>query len=240
MNQVQINNVDHAQLRVKPLAGAAFGDAANQAPIFPVEFEEVQREFAIVFRRREAGIQAYALLGLDSRENLYLADDRWISRYVPASHRRGPFAIGQAREGDDGMPGEPMIHVDLDDPRVGAEDGLPLFLEHGGNAPYLDHVSGVLRLLYHGMQQAGSSYAGLDRAGLLTPVTLTVDVTEDRRFTIPDVEVVDVEALAALGGEILEKLHRSGELRLATLAAASLGNIQQLIQAKRSRLDEGA
>lgn len=237
MNPVQINNIDHANLRVSPVAGAAFGDAANQALVFPAEFEELQREFAIIFRRREIGLQAYALLGLDRDENLFLSGDRWNSRYVPASHQRGPFSIGMAPAGADAAAGEPMIHVDMDDPRVGDSEGLPLFLEHGGNAPYLTHISGVLRLLYQEMENAPAAYAALDEAGLLTPVTLTIDVSEDRRYTVPDVLVVDVERLAALTGEPLERLHRSGVLRLAILAMASLGNVQQLIARKQKLPD---
>jgi hypothetical protein len=236
MTPVQINNIDHADLRVHPRAGAAFGDAANQALVLPAEIEEVQREFAIVFRRREAELKAYALLGLDAHENLFLHDDRWTSRYVPAIHRRGPFSIGVGRN-EFGEPGEPMVHVDMDDARVGDADGLPLFLEHGGNAPYLEHVSGVLRLLYEGMQAAPQAWAALDEAGLLTPVTLNVDVSEERRYTVPDVLVIDMERLAALSGEPLERLHRSGLLRLAILAAASLGNVQGLIARKRALLD---
>lgn len=232
MNSVQINNVDHAALRVSPRAGTEFGDAANQAAVFPAEFEELQREFPLVFRRREAGLQAYALLGLDRDENLFLSGDRWTSRYVPASHRRGPFSIGMVRATADGAPGDPMVHIDMDDPRVGDDGGLPLFLEHGGNAPYLDHISGVLRLLLEGMENGPAALAALDEAGLLAPVTLTIDVSEDRRYTVPDVLVVDIEALAGLAGEPLERLHRSGVLRLAILAAASIGNIQQLIARK--------
>ena len=232
MNSVQINNFDHAALRVSPRAGAEFGDAANQAAVFPAEFEELQREFPLIFRRREAGLQAYALLGLDRDENLFLSGDHWTSRYVPASHRRGPFSIGMVRATAADAPGEPMVHVDMDDPRVGDDDGLPLFLEHGGNAPYLDHISGVLRLLLEGMESSPAALAALDEAGLLAPVTLTIDVSEDRRYTVPDVLVVDMEALAGLAGEPLERLHRSGVLRLAILAAASLGNIQQLIARK--------
>lgn len=237
MHPVQINNIDHANLHVSPRAGAEFGDAANQALVFPAEFEELQREFAIIFRRRETGLQAYALLGLDRDENLFLSGDHWTSRYVPASHRRGPFSIGVARSSVEAEPGEPMVHVDMDDPRVGDGEGLPLFLEHGGNAPYLDHISGVLRLLYEGMESAPAAYAALDEAGLLAPVTLTIDVSEDRRYTVPDVLVVDVEQLAALTGARLERLHRSGVLRLAILVMASLGNIQQLIARKQALLD---
>lgn len=236
MNPVQINNIDHADLRVRPSAGAEFGDAVNQALVFPAEFEELQREFAIIFRRGEGGLQAYALLGLDRDENLFLSGERWTTRYVPAIHRRGPFSIGMARASADDEPGEPMVHVDLDDPRVGADGGLPLFLAHGGNAPYLEHVSGVLRMLYQGMESAPAAYAALDEAGLLAPVTLTVDVTEDRRYTVPDVLVVGIEQLAALAGEPLERLHRSGLLRLAILAASSLGNVQELIARKQALL----
>lgn len=236
MNPVQINNIDHADLRVSPRAGAEFGDAANQARVYPAEFEELQREFAIIFRRRDTGLQAYALLGLDRDENLFLSGDRWTSRYLPASHQRGPFSIGMAQAAE-GARGEPMIYVDLDDPRVGGADGLPLFLEHGGNAPYLEQMSGVLRLLYGEMDRAAGFYSELDEAGLLAPVTLSVDVSEDRRYSVPDVLVIDIERLASLSGELLERLHRSGVLRLAVLAAASLGNIQQLIARKQALAD---
>jgi hypothetical protein len=238
MNRVQINNVDHAELRVRPDAGGAFGDAVNQALVVPTEFEELQREFALVFRRRDSGLEAYALLGLDKDENLFLAGERWTSRYVPALHRRGPFSIAVAPPSE-GEAGEPMVHLDLDDGRVGAADGFPLFLPHGGNAPYLTHITGVLASLYEGLEIAPAVYSALDSAGLLAEVTLTVDVTEERRYTVPDVLVVDMEALATLDTEALVQLHRSGVLRLATLAAASLGNIQHLIALKQARLGTG-
>jgi hypothetical protein len=236
MNPVQINNIDHADLRVSARAGAEFGDAVNQSAVFPAEFEELQREFAIIFRRLETGLQAFALLGLDRDENLFLSGDRWTSRYVPAHHRRGPFSIGISR-GSDGSPGEPMIHVDMDDARVGDAAGFPLFLEHGGNAPYLEHMSDVLRLIFQDMERAPAFYAMLDEVDLLTPVTLNIDVSEDKRYTVPDVLVIDAEKLAALSGEALDRLYRAGVVQLAVLATASLGNIQHLIARKQAQPD---
>ena len=70
----------------------------------------------------------------------------------------------ESRDLDDG---EPMIHVDLDDPRVGAPDGLPVFREHGGNAPLLNHMAEVLRVIYQGMESASAIYAAWQDAGLL-------------------------------------------------------------------------
>lgn len=237
MNRVLINNVEHADLRVAIRAGTEHGDAINQLPIFPTEFEEAQREFPIVFRRREEGMQAYVLLGFDKDENLFLDGDRWTSRYVPAIQRRGPFSIGRNRPEVDGdAPGEPMIHLDLDDSRVGAADGHPLFLEHGGNAPYLDHVADVLRTIFEGMEVAPAFYSALEDAGLLQPVTMQLNVSEDQGYDLTDLHVIDQQALASLSGETLERLHASGLLRAATMAAASLGNVQALVDRKNRRL----
>ena len=244
-DRVLLNNVDHHDLRVAVRHGAAFGDAVNQLRIFPTEYEEVQRAYPIFFRQgAETSRISVALLGLDRDENLFLGDGGqggWTADYVPAIQQRGPFSIGMVRSTHDGVGagdgvGEAMLHVDLDDPRVGDETGLPLFLEHGGNTPYLDHVTGVLRLLYEGMETAPAAFTALDEAGLLAPVTLTIDVSDERRYTVPDVLVVDLEQLATLSGAPLEHLHRSGILRLAILAAASLGNIQHLIARKHQLL----
>ncbi|WP_442680779.1 SapC family protein [Sphingomonas sp. ASY06-1R] len=236
MNRVLINNIDHADLKVAIRVGAAFGDSVNQMPIFPSEFEEVQRHFPIVFRQGEEGMQAFALLGLDRDENLFLEGDRWTTAYVPASQRRGPFSMAVTRPQSEGEePGEPMIHVDLDDARVGVEDGFPLFLQHGGNAPYLDHIAGVLRIIFEGLTSAPHVYATLEEAGLLQPVTMNIQINDEKGYDLPDLFVIDQQALGDLTGERLETLHRSGLLRAATMAAASLSNVSRLIDLKNKR-----
>ncbi|HXH15954.1 MAG TPA: SapC family protein [Sphingomonas sp.] len=231
-----LNNVEHADLRVAIRPGAAFGDNVNQLPIYPSEFEEAQRAFPIVFRREEGGLQAYVLLGLDRDENLFLDDDRWTSAYVPAVQRRGPFSIGidRSRAGDTNA-GDPLIYIDCGDARVGAEDGLPVFLEHGGNAPLLDHIASVLRVLHEGVMNAPAVYAELEGAGLLQPVSMQINLSDEEGYELPDLFTIDQAALAELSGEPLERLYRSGLLRAATMAASSLGNIQRLIDLKNRK-----
>lgn len=232
MNRVLLNNVDHADLRVAPLTGAAFGDSVNQLPIFPAEFEEAQRDFPIVFRRNGDAIDAMVLLGFEAEENLYLGAGGWTSRYVPAVQRRGPFSIAVTAGGPQD---EPMVHVDLDDPRVGADDGLPVFLPHGGDAPYLQHVAAALRVIYQGTQEARAINAELAAAGLLTEVVMQIDLGDDGGYDLPGVLTIDTEALAALPEDRLVRLHRSGLLRIATMAAASIANVSRLIDLKNRR-----
>lgn len=236
MNRVLLNNIDHADLRVAIRAGSDYGDSVNQLPIFPAEFEQAQRSFPIIFRQGEEGFQAYALLGLDRDENLFLDGDRWTSTYVPAVQRRGPFSIGvNPPQPGEALGGDPMVHVDMDDARVGADDGLPVFLEQGGNAPLLDHVAEVLRVIFAGMEQSPHFYAELEAAQLLQPITLEITVTEERGYKLDDLFAIDQQALADLSGERLERLHRNGALRAATMAAASLGNVPHLIELKNRK-----
>ena len=101
---------------------------------------------------------------------MFLGDGGWDARYVPAMQARGPFSIALQEQ-----PGEahaqPMIHVDLDHPRVGAQGGEKLFLRHGGNTSYLDHVTEVLRLIYTGLEVSKSMFASFAELGLLRSVS---------------------------------------------------------------------
>lgn len=226
-NRVLLNNADHQDLRVAIRHGAAFGDSVNQALVFPTEFEQVQREYPIMFRRADGGdFYAVALLGLDRDENMFLDAAGWQARYIPAIQQRGPFALGPDGE----------ISIDLDDPRVGAEDGQPLYLPHGGNAPYLQHVMAVLDAVRHGAQAMAPLFAMLGDYDLIRPVAIDISLDDGDSYRVPDIFSVAQDRLDALTGEPLERLHRSGVLRAATMAAASLDNVNRLIELKTRKL----
>lgn len=234
-NKALLNNVDHQDLRIDTRHGAAFGDAINQVLIFPTEYEDIQREYPIFFRRDEGGaFQSIALLGLDKDENLFLEGDGWQARYVPAMQERGPFSIAlQEQQGQ--ADAQPMIHVDLDHPRVGAREGERLFLPHGGNAPYLEHVASVLRLIYTGLEVSKPMFAAFEELALIRPVAIEVQLSADEQYVLPDFHTIDEARLAALDGAALGRLHEGGFLRAAFLAAASLGNVSRLIELKDRR-----
>lgn len=236
-NRVLLNNVDHAELRVITRRGPEFGDAVNQVLVFPTEFDALQREYPILFRKDADGkYQAVALLGLDRDENLYLEGARWNARYIPASQERGPFSIALKDAGSGGEGGQPMIHIDLDHPRVSRTEGEPLFLPAGGNAPYLQHVARLLGTLYDGLEVNGPFFAAFDELGLIEPVALEVKLNDREAYDLPDVYMISHERLAALPGAELERLNQSGLLRAAYAVLSSLGNMAWLVEAKNRKL----
>lgn len=229
MPPVSVNNVDHHDLTVRVAHGAEHGDAVNQVLLFPNEFEAAQRDYPILFRRDDRGsLYAVALLGLDPDDNLFLGEDGdWQAGYVPAVRQRGPFARDRESRG---------VTLDLDDPRVSrGGDGNPLYLPHGGTAPYLAHVEAVLDVIHEGQQINAPLFAAWQAADLLRSTNIELDLGDGQSCTITDILVVADDALDALTADQLATLHTSGALRAAFMASASLDNIPRLIDRRQQR-----
>src|SRR6185369_17465606 len=87
---VLLNRDKHRKRRVKTSTSFAFARKANSLYLAGVEFSEACKEYAIVFTRTASQkIAPVAMLGLRSRENLYVDDqEHWTADYVPAFVRR--------------------------------------------------------------------------------------------------------------------------------------------------------
>ncbi|OYY89425.1 MAG: peptide ABC transporter permease [Sphingomonas sp. 28-66-16] len=238
MNSVLLDPVEHHDLRVIVDRGAPWGDAINQIPVLPTEFEAVQRDYPIVFRRDADGtFEAVALLGLDPGENLFLEGDRWTARHIPGLLARGPFSVGLHDRGDGER--EPMVHVDLDDPRVSRRHGEPLFKPHGGATQLLDRLTDILLGIHIGHAAQAPMFAAFAEAGLIESVRLEIQLDETVRYDLVDFFTIGVAALGRLDGPALERLNGAGFLALAFHVAASLGNIERLIALKNRKRASG-
>ncbi|MFC3549889.1 SapC family protein [Lysobacter cavernae] len=234
-----LNNIAHKGLRVTTGFGRQFGDEVGMVVAFPTEFAELQREYPIFFRKdgERGEWQAVALLGFDRTENLFLQDGRWNATYLPGAVAKGPFLIGFQEQRIDGeLRREPVIHVDVEHPRVGFDTGEPVFLEHGGNSAYLEHIAGVLRGIRDGVEGGRAMFAAFDALGLIQPVSLELQLDQQHRVSLAGLHGIDRERLTALDSASLHDLHRAGYLEGAYLVLASLHNLRRLMAEKQRRL----
>lgn len=234
-----LNNVAHQDLRVITRFGAEFGDNTGLVPAFPTEFAELQREYPIFLRKERDGghWQAVALLGFEARENLFLQDGRWNASYLPGAIAKGPFLIGfQEKKVDGELRREPVIHVDLEHPRVSRHEGEPVFLPQGGHSPYLEHISTVLRGIRDGLEGGAAMYAAFDSLGLIQPMGLELQLDGEHSVNLSGLHGIDREKLAALDAASLHRLHQSNYLEGAYLMLASLHNVRRLMGEKQRRL----
>ncbi|WP_237567708.1 SapC family protein [Microbulbifer hydrolyticus] len=243
-NYVLLNNVEHADLKVLEHYSPDSGDGAAAVITFPTEFENIQREYPILLRKTpdDGDYQAVAILGLQKGENLFLGgtaaeSNGWTGHYVPAMIARGPFIIGfQEAAEDSGEPPQPMIYVDLSSNKLSRSEGTPLFLEFGGNSPYLEYISGVLRTIHQGGGVGRTMFSALDELGLIEPVSINIDLKNGDKHQLSGYYTVSEERLNALDGEALHALNQAGYLRGVFLMLSSLGNIEKLVALKNARL----
>jgi hypothetical protein len=238
-----LNNVAHKNLRVITRFGAQFGDNVGTVLTFPTEFADVQREYPIFFRQdpQTKEYLSVALLGFSKDENLFLEGDRWDAAYVPGIVARGPFLIGfQERTEGGETRRDPVLHVDLDSPRISETEGESLFLEMGGNSHYLEQVVSVLSGINDGIAASKDMFALFTEFDLVEPVKVEVKLDGEERYEVVGLHTINGEKLRALNSDAVFKLHRSGFLQGAYLVLASLNNVRRLIDRKRRRKAQAA
>jgi hypothetical protein len=234
-----LNNIAHKDLRVINRYGAEFGDNVGTVLTFPTEYEDIQREYPIFFRKDATSgeYHSIALLGFDKAENLFLDDGRWSASYVPGAILRGPFLIGfQQQEINGELRKEAMIHVDLDHPRVSRTEGERVFLDQGGNSPYLNHIASVLRGIHDGIEVSKATFAAFSELDLIEPVKLEIKVTAEEGYNVVGLHTINRQKLASLDGASLEKLNRAGFLYGAFLVISSMSNVKRLMAIKQRKL----
>ncbi|WP_295802888.1 SapC family protein [uncultured Microbulbifer sp.] len=238
-NAVLLNNVEHRDLRVITERSADLGDDAWYALTFPLEFRALQGHYPIFFQK-DASSGAFfplVLLGLQPGENLFLRDGKWAAPHIPLTIRREPFLIGRQNFVEDGVQKtRRVIHIDMDSPRVNRERGEPLFLEYGGNSPFLDGMSDLLEAIHQGIEQSEKFVRALQIHGLLESVALDVTLDNGETNQLKGFYTIDEERLRALNAEDLTELHRAGFLEAIYMVLASQSQMRSLINEKNRRI----
>jgi len=230
-HSVLLNNAAHNDLRIITTRGAAWGDDVMSTVVFPAEFRSLQAHYPIVFQKTADGtsFQPIALFGFQDGQNLFLGPQGWDAHYVPIAIERQPFLIG--RSGD-----ELLVHVDLDSPRVSANEGEPVFLPHGGPTEYLERVNSLLLAIHEGVQGTPAFIDALLEHDLLESFVLDVELADGSQSRLAGLYTIDEDRLGALGGAALERLNRAGHLLSIYMVLASASNFRDLIERQNRRM----
>jgi hypothetical protein len=238
MTTTLLSSEQHLTVTVDTRAMREYGDLVNRSIAWSSEFNELHKEFPILLHKSgDTGeFIGHAILGLDKDENLFVEGDRWITSYIPATMARGPFSLGYVRRAeDDQQPPDIKVMIDDQHPRLRAT-GLPVFLQLGGEAPYLEGIKRVLQVIDAGMRVDKLLYPQLLALGLLEEVNIRVALSEETQYNFTGYYSVNQEKLAALNGEQLVQLNRSGLLGVVYFLISSLGNFQKLINLKNAKI----
>ncbi|RYY73942.1 MAG: SapC family protein [Comamonadaceae bacterium] len=225
-----LNREKHRRCRIRPSEGYGFARNANSLFVAGVEFNEACKDYAIVFTRLAGKVTPVVVLGLRTRENLYVDDQgRWDAPYVPAFVRRYPFVLAD-------LPGRQMgVCIDEAYEGLGESGGEALFDERGGNTPFLQNALDFLQRYQLEYVRTEAFCRRLEELDLLTAMDARAELADGRSFTVADLMVVDERKFAALPDEQVLSLFRGGELHLVSMHLLSLSNLQRLVDRMAAR-----
>ncbi|VUD59675.1 hypothetical protein TDB9533_02737 [Thalassocella blandensis] len=237
---VQLNKVEHRNLKVDVKRSAQYGDNVMLAMTFPLEFRSVQSYYPILFKRDENENKFFAvsMFGLEEGENLFLDENGWQANYVPLMIERHPFLIGvQKSSATDSGEDKRVVHIDLDSKRIDTDDGERLFDDDGNNTPFLERTANLLETIHHWNVHSESFMALLTKYELLEQVTIDITLASGKKGQLLGFYTVNEEKLSGLTAEALVELQQSGSLQPIYMAVASLSNIRKLCDLKSKKSD---
>ena len=237
---VVLNNVEHKDLRVITDRSADYGDDVQYAITFSWEFRSIQAHYPILFRKGVSAEEfiAVALLGFESDENLFLSDSGWDASYIPLTIEQKPFLIGfQQSASGAAASDEPVIHVDMDSPRISNSEGHAVFEAHGGITPYLDRVNSVLNTINEGYAVHKLFMKELLEHNLLETVAVDIELRDGSQHRLMGFYTINEDALFNLGGDVLGDLNEKGFLEPIYMVVASLSNLRTLIDKKNALVE---
>lgn len=251
---VLLNNVEHKDLRVITTRGAEYGDNVMLAATFPAEFRNLQAHYPIVFRKNAQGqFEPVALLGFKDGQNLFLTEhyraqaprdagriventppsSGWDATYIPMTIERLPFLIGFSQDR------QPMMHIDLEHPRVSRTQGEPIFRDFGGNTEFLERMNSLLLAIHQGLAGNEPFIGALLQHDLLESFVLDIQLNDGSQNRLAGFYTIKEERLLDLNGAVLERLNRAGHLQAIYMAIASLSQFRALIE-RVNKLNAGA
>ncbi|NCP64541.1 MAG: SapC family protein [Paraglaciecola sp.] len=236
-NHQLLDNITHKDLHIICDRSPTLGDAVSYTNIFLAEFRHVQGDYPIFFHKHsETGqFEAISLFGFATGENLFLDDAGWHAAYIPLTIERRPFLIGFQRSPSAQEP-QPVVHIDMESPRISYNQGEPVFLAQGGQSPFLQRISGILKTIHEGHGQTDAFIQCLLEHDLLEAVSIKVQLKDGSKHELNSLYTVHEERLAALSAEVVATLHQKAYLQGIYMVLASMANMPKLIELKNQRL----
>lgn len=225
---VPLNKETYRSLKVDSRPSAAH-DSVHFVQVIVNEFSQLVVHYPILFSKDARTGQFYcgAMFGIEEGENLFLTEWRERDFYRPLVLQRGPFYIHG-----------PDLAIDLDDPRVGVEDGKPLFTERGAATRYLRSIMYAFQDLAPGTEATKAFIGRLLELKLIEPVDIEAEFDDGSTRRCSGLYTIDRDMLGKLPDEAVVELFRRGYLNLIHLMIASLKQFRVLARKKNARILE--
>lgn len=236
-NYEMLNNVAHADVKIKLDRTPELGDDLMFCMTYPFEFRLALSHYPILVYRDKENNSAFpvALFGFEEGENLFLTPNGWNARYIPIMVQRQPFSIGfQQIQGS--AEKQQVITFNPAHPRVNKDEGESVFNDQGGYTPYLEKVVKMLESIDTGHQQNKLLVEALDKYELLEESTIAITLRDGSNYELVGFSTIADDKFEALSAEALKDLNEQKLLLPITMMMASMSNLGNLVDIRNENL----
>lgn len=237
-NPVPLRSDAHQGLKISQNASIEHLKQSHIVSVLANEFIRASIDYPIVFvKDPESGeFNSVLMWGIETGENLFVKDDKWIGGFVPSSSRCFPFATQISPE----EPGRLFIGLFEDSAVVNKNEGELIFNEDGSETEWMKTTKDFLVNVVEQGQITKSLLKGLDSLGLLVSQTMSMQLPgQEEKRSIDGFFIVDRAKLNELSDEEFLKLRKSNILEIIHAHLASLSNMEKLIRQKHINFSAG-
>ena len=213
----------HASKRWQPAAGYAFAAQDAVVPIVAAELARAMLSLPIAFIEEAGRYITGAVMSLVPDRNLFVTrSGSWSGEYIPSAFRAYPFALANARDG------QQVVCIDEDSGQVNdGPEGTPFFAEDGQPAKAILEIMNFLKQTAHSRLATEKACAALQKHNLIQPLQITCKTGAGDRPVL-GLFKIDEAALTKLPGEALGELAQTGALMVAYCQLLSMQHLPLL------------
>jgi len=219
----QKRNLAHvAKQHIISLTAAEYAQASSSFPIVLVKNPDSER------------FRSVAMLGMESEENLFYQNDKWLGLSVPQSIGMTPFALGIDPDKENTL----TACVDLDSEFVGEDKEIALFEAEGKESELLTNVQNSLGRLYENEKMTESFIKELTENDLLQELELKIDFSTGEKKRLTGFFTVNEDKVKALSDDKVLDFHKRGLFVPIYSMLGSLSQVNRLVQLRNDKNEE--
>ncbi len=227
-NFVPVRKEQHKHLKLA--SKRDLSHVANQhiVPVTAAEYAQSSASFPLVLVKNPDSprYRSIAMLGLESNENLFYQDEKWLALSVPQSVGMVPFALGIDPDKENTL----TACIDLESPFVGEDKDLGLFEQDGKESEVLVNVQKSLGRLYENEKMTENFIKELEDNDLLQELELNIDLSTGEKKKLVGIFTINEDKVKSLDDDKVIDFHKRGLFIPIYAMLGSLGQVNRLVQ----------
>ncbi|TQV88924.1 SapC family protein [Aliikangiella coralliicola] len=225
-NIVQLDKVEHSDIKLKNSLDLKRAGSGNMSPVIVHEIPQLSTQFPLIFIKNSntGEFNWVALFGLESKQNLFVENEKWTGKEIPAIMTHVPLGMTTLPEDNDKL----LVVIDTLSHLVSKDEGEALFNENGDETEFLKKRIQAMLTYQHHAKVTKELIQLIVELDLLESKEFSFEIGGDKK-NLGGMYLISEEKLNKLPDEKILLLQKKGVLGAIYHHFSSLHNFKSLL-----------